>query len=329
MKTILLPLLLLAAACLAATNGHGDPETPEGLYRRSMLLETGRDGTARDTAASLALLRQSAAQGYAPAMNYLGYCYGAANLGLRHDPDSTLYWIGRAATADEPDPKAFNNLGAILLNGEFGIKRDYAKARYWLQRGSDAGVATSTAMLAKVYLQGLGLEPDTVQALPLLRRAAGAGIRDAALELASIVLPPTDTMTAAQALEWALPYYHERILPVALPPIVRAAAESVPLAVAILAQCTAEGIGVPYDYGRAVDLYARAAALGEPHAMFILAEALQTFPDLLDSDPALISALIGREECDDVPVSLSSILYERAAGAGVRDATEALRPLRP
>lgn len=326
MKTL---LLLLAAACLTAVYGHGGPETPEGLYRQSMLLETGRGGVARDTAASLALLRQSAGEGYAPAMNYLGYCYGTANLGLRHDPDSTLYWIERAATADVPDPKAFNNLGAILLNGEFGIKRDYAKARYWLQRGSDAGVATSAAMLAKVYLQGLGVGPDTVQALPLLRRAAGAGMHDAALELASIVLPATDTLTAAQALDWALPYYHERIFPVALPPIGRAAEAGVPLAVAILAQCTAEGMGVPYDYARAVELYARAAALGEPHAMFILAEALQSFPDLLDSDPGLIATLIGREQCDDTEVSLAGILYGRAAREGVTNATEALRPLRP
>ncbi|MCM1006032.1 MAG: sel1 repeat family protein [Lachnospiraceae bacterium] len=309
---------------------QADSGNLNAMYRLSIAYENGIPGCAPDTAAAIDLLHKSAMGGYAPAMNYLGYCYGAGHLGLRRDADSALWWIEKAAAADVPDPKAFNNLGAMLLYGELGVQRDYAKARYWLSKGAEAGVATSAAMLAKVYLQGLDIEPDTTAAIPLLRQGARAGILDAALELADIILPQTDSLPSEQLLNTALPYYHERITPVAIPLIERAANADVPLAVAILAQCTAEGIGVDYDYDRAVELYARAAALGEPHAQYILAETLQALPDLLASRPELVSTLIGHEECDDTDTAtLSEILYARAAHAGITDAAKALQPLRP
>lgn len=260
-------------------------------------------------------LHRSAMAGYAPAMNYLGYCYGSGHLGVRQDSDSALWWIEKAAAADEPDPKAFNNLGAMLLYGELGVQQDYQKALYWLKKGAEKGVPTSAAMTARLYLEGLGTPMDTVSAMPYLRQAAKAGILDAAIELADIVIPRTDSLTPEATFELALPYYYDRITPVAVPLIKRAADADIPLAVAILAQCTAEGIGVQYDYDRAIDLYAHAAALGEPHAQFILAETLQSLPDLLaETHPELPSA---------------EILYEQAASAGVTDAAEALRPLRP
>lgn len=331
MKTLLAIPFLLCGAALLHHNPCEQSETltPAQTYRLSMMYESGRGGVSRDTAEALRLLRKSAAEGYAPAMNYLGYCYGAPLLGLTQNPDSALYWIERGATAPEPDPKAFNNLGAILMEGALGIQRDYEKARYWLERGNRAGAATSTAMLAKIYLQGLGVEPDTAAALPLLRIAAGAGIRDAASELAAIVLPQTDTLSPAQALEYALPYYHEKIMSVALPLIQRAALADVPLAVAILAQCTAEGLGLPYNYERAIDLYAHAATLGEPHAQFILAETLQSFPDLLEGRDKLLQVLTDAATPGETEEPYATILYRLAARSGVTDAGAALAPLRP
>ena len=332
MKTILfaIPFLMCAVALVPGTPSDPDRAlTPAETYRLSMMYESGRGGVPRDTAESLRLLRESAEQGYAPAMNYLGYCYGTARLGLANSPDSALYWIEKAATAPQPDPKAFNNLGAVLLDGSMGIKQDYGKARYWLERGSEAGAPTSKAMLAKIYLQGLGVEPDTALSLPLLQTAAAAGVRDAASELAAIVLPPLMEQAPAQALESALPYYHQRIMPVALPLIERAADADLPLAVAILAQCSAEGLGLPYNYEHAIDLYARAAALGEPHAQFILAEALQSFPDLLADSPELLQTLSESALCADPDESLAATLYRLAALGGVTDAATALAPLRP
>lgn len=302
-----------------------DDGDAKAMYRLSMAYEYS------DTIpAAVDYLHRSAMAGYSPAMNYLGYCYGAGHLGLKQDSDSALWWIEQAAAAAEPDPKAFNNLGAMLLNGELGVQRDYRKARYWLIKGAEAGVPTSAAMLSKIYLQGLGQEPDTVAAMPYLRQASKAGILDATLELADIVLPDTKYLSPDSLLQIALPYFYDRITPVAIPLIERAASADVPLATAILAQCTAEGIGVIYDYNRAIELYAKAALLSEPHAQFILAETLQALPDLLEDTELynlLVAEFLDTNDCTNT--SLSESLYRCAAQAGVTNASKALQPLRP
>lgn len=329
MKKLLLTICVLIAVCamhaplsadtprqqsLRRLEERADSGDPRALFWLSSMYERGIEGYPRDSLRALALLRAAADSAYAPAMNYLGYAYAVPLLGVRQDPDSALMWIERAAMSPEPDPKAFNNLGMLLLTGRHGVRRDYGKARYWLEKGSELDLPTASASLARMYLEGLGMQPDTVQALRLLRRAAAKGLDDAARELASLVLPATDTLSSSARLDLALPYYHDRIWPVAIPLIQSAADCGEPLAIAIMAQCYAEGTGVPYDYTRAIDLYAKAAAMGEPHAQFIMAETLQSFPDLLDQYPTL----------QDAPS-----LYEAAARAGVTDATEAIAPLRP
>lgn len=328
MKKLLLLLFGIMAMTAISTPQSADSAREESLRRLearadsgdaracfwlSSMLEQGTEGFTPDTARALALLRTAADSAYAPAMNYLGYAYAVPLLGLRQDPDSALMWIERAAMSPEPDPKAFNNLGMLLLTGRYGVQRDYGKARYWLEKGSELNVPTATATLARVYLEGLGVQPDTVQATHLLRRAAAQGLIDAGEQLASLVLPGADTLSPRAKLDLALPYYNERIWPVAIPLIQQAAECQYPLAVAILAQCTAEGLGVPYDYERAIALYALAASLDEPHAQFIMAETLQAFPDLLNEYPDMDAA----------------DLYMRAARCGVMDATDALTPLRP
>lgn len=313
----ILPLIILSIflPLLGAAGGtDGVPQSAAMLYHESVMYEQGRDGFVRDSVKALALLRQAADSSYAPAMNYLGYAYTVPLLGLHQNSDSALFWIERAATCPEPDPKAFNNLGMLLLTGSYGVRRDYAKARYWLQRGSELGVPTASASLARLYLEGLGVEPDTAKAIELLHRSASAGLHDAGMELAELLLPQFMGLTAEEKVETALPYYHERILSVALPLIRVAADDEHPLALAIMAQCAAEGIGMCYDYNLAVELFARAASLDEPHAQFIIAETLQAFPDIL---------------ADRYPELDADTLYRKAASAGIYDASAATAPLRP
>lgn len=326
MKSILTSTLILIACCLCMGQQVTSTAPPRptleqmadsgdlrAMYHLSAILERGDATHQADTVLSLQLLRRSAEGGYAPAMNYLGYAYGSGILGLEQSADSMLYWIERAASAPEPDPKAFNNLGILLLTGQGGVQRDYTKARYWLQRGAESGIPSATASLAHIYLQGLGVEPDTAMALPLLRSAAQRGLSEPANTLAGIVVPQLLQMPPEAAYEAAMPYYHEYILPVAVPVIRYAADASVPQAVATLAQCYAQGLGVEYDYNKAIALYARAAAMGSPHAQYIIAETMQTFPDL--------------EVFDSLPSAEE--LYEIAAAAGITSAESALRPLRP
>lgn len=302
---------------------RADSGNPAAQFSLSSLIERGEEGFAPDTLKALSLLKASAASGYAPAQNYLGYAYAVPLLGLSRNADSTLYWIEKAALSQTPDPKAFNNLGMLLLNGSYGVKKDIDKARYWLERGAEKGVPTAQASLARLYLEGIGVTPDTIIASELLHKAAAAGLHDAGEMLAQIVLEHADTLSGKQALELAQTYYHERIFPVAIPLLWCAIDTNEPLAFAIMAQCAAEGIGIPYDYTLAIDLYAKAAALGDPHAQFILAETMQTFPDLIeDLQPRFIS-IYGQ------PLPDIETLYKQAAAQGITDAPQALAPLRP
>lgn len=298
---------------------RADSGVPQAQYALSALLERGAEGFEPDTVRALRLLRSSAQSGYAPAQNYLGYAYGLKLLGLPENPDSALYWIECAALNKEPDPKAYNNLGMMLMTGTGGVRKDEVKARYWLERGAEMGVPTSKALLARMYLDGTGVVPDTVKATGLLREAARAGLTDAGEALADIVLPQAHTLNAKETFEMAMSYYHERIYPVALPLLALGTDTGYAPAIAVMAQCAAEGIGMPYDYPLSIYLYALAAELGEPHAQYILAETLQTFPDLLkDLEP-----IYGNINLD------AETLYRKAAEQGITNATEAVTPLRP
>ena len=166
-------------ASLERLVARADSGDAHACFRLSYILEQGTEGFAPDTVRALRLLRTAADSSYAPAMNYLGYAYAVPLLGLTQNSDSALMWIERAAMAPEPDPKAFNNLGMLLLTGQYGVKRDFGKARYWLERGSVLGVPTATASLAGMYLRGQDVQPDTVQAIHLLRKAASQGLIDA------------------------------------------------------------------------------------------------------------------------------------------------------
>ena len=141
-------------ASLERLVARADSGDAHACFRLSYILEQGTEGFAPDTVRALRLLRTAADSSYAPAMNYLGYAYAVPLLGLTQNSDSALMWIERAAMAPEPDPKAFNNLGMLLLTGQYGVKRDFGKARYWLERGSVLGVPTATASLAGMYLHG-------------------------------------------------------------------------------------------------------------------------------------------------------------------------------
>lgn len=306
-----LTLLCSSSPALSSLQERADNGDSVAMYRLSMLYEQGTPSLPADSAAALQWLRRSAAAGYAPAMNYLGYCYGSASLRLPANPDSALYWIEKAASAPVPDPKAYNNLGSMLLDGTHGIRKDARKARYWLHKAADAGLPTAAAMLADIYLNGIDTPVDTAAAIPLLEQAAPR-IPEASRTLASIILPATDTLSPQATLDTALTYYKKHIFPIAIPLLQRADTAGLPLATAILAQCHAEAIGIPYDYDQALTLYARAAHAGEPHAQFILAELLQQFPDILPY------------------ISLTpDYLYQSAARAGITDAATALTPLRP
>lgn len=262
------------------------------LYQLARLHDIGYDSIPVDTARSTALYRESAALGYGPAQNYLGFRYFRGE-GVRQDTDSALYWLHKAA--DGGDPGAANNLGYLYASGEF-VDKDFVKAREWFAKASEAGLHTAEAQLADLYSAGLGGEADTLAAINLYSRAVEGGLRDARLKLVALL--------------------KDR------------AAKGDPRAMTLLGEAYAKGDGVPYNHELASEYYLRGAIKGNPSAAFVVAELLEIFPDILSSGP--LREII-REYCPDNSLAKEmespQFWYEKAKENGITDADSAVRNL--
>ncbi len=323
MKRILFGMALLPAALAGIAGMEAAPQVQQleeqvregdsvAMYRLSYLLETGRGGVVPDSVRADSLLRASAEKGYAPACNLLGYRY------FDLAPDTMLMWIQRAATAPEPDPKAFNNLGWLLSTGSGGVKRDMKKALYWYERGAEAGVPAAMTSLGELLLDNPEVPKDSVLAASLLRGAAAKGFRPAAERLWLLVAPEAEQLSAEEAREVGLEYFNDRIFPISSPLFMQAAKADDPYALALLAQSYAQGWGVPYDYDHAMHLFWHAALQGDPSAAYIVGETLQQFPDAFAD-----------ETTQDEQQRTAADWLAQAVEAGITNAHEAIVRLTP
>lgn len=308
MKQFFIVSVFLLAAALAAL-----ASMPDGAadFRESYLYETGQKGYPKDMMRADSLLRASAYAGYAPACNLLGYRF------FESHPDSMLYWIEKAATAPDPDPKAFNNLGWLLSTGSGGVKKDLKKALYWYEKGAAAHQPAAMASLAQLLLSSEEVPADSLRARNLLTEAASRGFAPAAEQLFTLLLPELDSLTPSQAAEQAEFYYNNHIYNISAYLLEKGLPAFNPLATARLAQSYARGLGVDYDYARAMELFWHAALLGDPSAQFIVAETIDQFPD------AFIDNII-----TDTPITADEWRREAAEG-GITTASEAISRLLP
>lgn len=330
-----LPLFLLMAAALVAGvalramtpearasfeafERKAEGGDPEAMYRLSALLERGYDSITPDTLRSLSLLRRSAAAGYAPAQNYLGYLYGEGRM-VKADADSSRFWIMRAA--DAGDPKAAHNAAYMLLHpgGDGRVASADSLALGYLRRAADAGLPQSQTLLADLYAEGRVLRADTARAVALYEKAIAHGFADAQLRLLNMMGPRWRRYGSAASLGEALRYLNmgAPVIAVELLRNIGPAEPETARAYALLGHAYSRGLGVGYDHAKANEYFARAAQLGDPSAQFILAETLEIFPD------ALRTLLPDLDDDAMTPESLRAA----AARAGVTDAATATRRL--
>ncbi|MEO5340134.1 MAG: sel1 repeat family protein [Magnetococcus sp. MYC-9] len=76
--------------------------------------------------------------------------------------------------AEQGNPKAQHNLGAMLLQGQ-GMARDDAAAAHWLRKAAEQGIAPAQHNLGVMLLQGQGVGRDPVEAARWLLAAAWQG----------------------------------------------------------------------------------------------------------------------------------------------------------
>lgn len=301
---------------------NGDPEAQ---YRLSMLLERGFDTIPADTARSVSLLKRSATAGYAPARNYLGFLYhtgypGKSDRFLRVDPDSAIYWLSLAA--DAGDAKAAHNIAYLILSPsgeqpERDVRKDSIALSY-LRRAADAGLPQSMTLLADLYAEGCVLPCDTARAVSLYEKAISRGFPDAEVRLLNMMGPVWSKSDSRTSLGEALRYWNMGAPAIAVEflSLIGPSDPEAARAYALLGHAYARGRGVPYDHRLANEYFARAAILGNPAAMFILAETLEIFPDALD------------DLLPDLPDTFSPDELRRvAARARIRTAEDASRAI--
>lgn len=121
---------------------------------------------------------------------------------LSKNPNSARlnYEMGRAYAADREYSKALEffskaaasnfalaqvNMGALYLNG-LGVPRDDVEAVKWTRLAANQGLAPALSDLGEMYLRGQGVTVDYVRAAQLLRAAASQGYAPAQSSLAAM-----------------------------------------------------------------------------------------------------------------------------------------------
>jgi uncharacterized protein len=113
-----------AAALLETAAEAGDPEA---MFELARMYERGI-GVEQDVDKALALFRRSAGEGFADAINDLGFLYYQGGLGVPRDPKKAIEMFERAA--DRRHPEAMFNFAALIDDGVVTDKRPDDAAEY-------------------------------------------------------------------------------------------------------------------------------------------------------------------------------------------------------
>jgi TPR repeat protein len=142
---------------LAAEAGN-----PVALYYLGSLYEHGYF-VERDTALarefyarSLPGLRTLAAEGDPEAMADLGLLYNTG-LGIECKPESSVYWVTKAAEAGLPRAQYYT--GFYYFHG-VGVQEDLSRSAQWLEMSSIGGNANGQSLLGNMLYNGWGVPRD-------------------------------------------------------------------------------------------------------------------------------------------------------------------------
>ena len=92
------------------------------------------------------------------------------------------YWFNRSA--EEGNAWSMNELGLMYQNGTYDTEIDYVKSVPFFRRAAELGDEMALYNLAHAYRDGLGVEPDAIEATGLLIQSAGKGYNAAQYEAA-------------------------------------------------------------------------------------------------------------------------------------------------
>lgn len=298
---------------LAAEHGHIPSLGSLGV----MLLE--RNSSPKDIERGVALLEKGIEQGDAQALNNLAVAYHKG-IGVREDKQKAFQLFLQSAECG--NPVAMDNVSQMYEQG-MGVAPDAQKAFEWLSKSARAKApdADQLTRLGDMYMGGMGTSKNTSKAFQLYKQAAALGHLRAMSNVAAFYMEGIDGVVqknAAAALEYLLP----------------AAAQGEAGAISNLGIMHIQGMGMPQDVTKGVELLTQAAAQNYRPALIALAQiygtakgveqnlplALRYASKAADQGDAKAMTLVGDLLMLDHQEEQAYAWYTRAAEAGHLDA---------
>lgn len=213
------------------------------------LIDPGRDGHIGDTYS--AELEEYAINGNSAAQNHLGMCY-MEGVGVSQDFQKGLYWLTKAV--ENGNNKAYNSLGWCYEKG-IGVEKNEFQAYSFYKTSALKGCGLAYVNLAQCYMKGFGTQPDTIKAIAWFEKGAELGYRIAQTNAGFLNFYKGDF---PKAVHWLTLAANNQ--------------DPSPNAIELLAYCYEEGLGVPKDINKAIELYKEAYRLGNKNVFFKLKE---------------------------------------------------------
>lgn len=142
---------------------------PEAQYTLGQMYRHGR-GFVASMPEALPLLQKAAEANYPLAQIAMGELY-ATGQGVEENLQTALAWLQKAAASG--NAKGQLQLGVFYIRIEEG--RDFAQAAEWLRKAAEQGEAEAQYFLARLYLDGHGVERDRAEAMLWFYRAGMQG----------------------------------------------------------------------------------------------------------------------------------------------------------
>lgn len=218
------------------------------LINMAAILNLNGEGTEKNEAEGMRLLRLAAADKFPMAMTTLGSAYRDGQ-GMPKDLAQALHWYRQAA--DRGHAGAMFNLGVAYGNGQ-GVAKDEAEAVHWFRKAATLQNPRAMSNLGAAYAKGRGVAENVAEAVEWYRKAADLGDPEALYNLGlAYATGQGVAKDEAEAVRW-----YEK-----------AADHQVPESMFYLGGAYASGRGVAKDEAKAVRWYQKAADLGQVDAM--------------------------------------------------------------
>ena len=142
------------------------------LFEKGVDYYKGRNNTKIDYVKAFECFLSSSIDGYASAMNWLGYCYEYGK-GTKKNLDSAFGWYEKAANANVAN--AIYHLGRLYYDGK-GVQQDYNKAFGLFKKACDLRESLAYEYLADCYFYGQGTKINYEKALQFYLKVKPRGV---------------------------------------------------------------------------------------------------------------------------------------------------------